>query len=159
MCAALTLDRLAHRGICRPLHPAHQTKGCSLWRSENREGLSLNKCFAYMLLLLSHCSGGRGRENVAKKLFESTWKKGSHELSCRLFPFITLRSHIIILVYISRQGFLPRGGGHTSTTNLTVLQKHEKNKRKELNLKAGGGKQFGDLCSTPLVSLSLSAAV
>lgn len=44
MCAALTLDRQAHRGTCHPLHPAHQTRGCSLWQSENREkGQSFKK--------------------------------------------------------------------------------------------------------------------
>lgn len=44
MCATITLDRQAHRGIYRPLHPIHQTRGCSPWQSENREkGLSLNK--------------------------------------------------------------------------------------------------------------------
>lgn len=48
MCAALTSDRQARRGICHPLRPAHQTKGCSLWRSENREGLSLHKSASYM---------------------------------------------------------------------------------------------------------------
>lgn len=49
MCAALTSDRQARRGICHPLRPAHQTKGCSLWRSENGGDLSLHKSASYML--------------------------------------------------------------------------------------------------------------
>lgn len=37
LCALLTLDRQAHRGTCHLLHPAHQTRGCSLWQSDKRE--------------------------------------------------------------------------------------------------------------------------
>lgn len=92
MCAALTLDRLAHRGICHPLHPAHQTEGCSLWRSENREGLSLNECAAYRRLLLSHCNGGRGRKSVAQKCLKVPGRKHSMNYLAGYFHII-LGSH------------------------------------------------------------------
>lgn len=90
-------------------------------------------------------------------MFGSSWKKG-WQLSCWIFPLIRLRVHIIILVHISRQSVYPKGG-NTSTTNLTILQKHENNKRKVLHLSAGGGGNSLVIYAYCLSCLSLSSTV
>lgn len=81
MCAALTLDRLAHRGICRPLHPTHQTRGCSLWRSENRDGMSLNK-----ELYVGYCCSVSVLAEEEEKVLQKMFKKYLEE---RIFRVIS----------------------------------------------------------------------
>lgn len=80
---ALTLDRRAHTGTCRLLHPEHQTRGCSLWRSEKeiekqwhrRHIYSCYSCSAN-ILLTKEVDGNKEKQTWRRtRLLWKMWRK------------------------------------------------------------------------------------
>lgn len=105
-----------------------------------------------MLLLLSRRAGGRGRDwwKREEKVLQKMLKKYQEE---RIFRVISTCSQF------QTRLLAQRGGGHMITADLTVLQKHENNKRKVLNLRGGGMENSLVIYAKRLSRLSLSSAV
>lgn len=115
-----------------------------------------------MLLLLSRRAGGRGRDwwKREEKVLQKMLKKYQEERIFRVISTCKIESsRSNSCSQFQTRLLAQRGGGHMITADLTVLQKHENNKRKVLNLRGGGMENSLVIYAKRLSRLSLSSAV